>query len=214
MIPGFEPGTIFGQRYEIIRCLGSGGMGVVYLACDTEYRDFLVALKLLYPGIVDSPEARERFRNEIVASYRVNHKNVVRAFEYFDSDEYQAYAMEYIAGGDLADLMEGISPDNPLPEKKIADILFQISSGLNAIHSQGILHRDLKPENILLTPDGVVKINDFGVARLKGSITLTAVGAMVGTPKYVSPEYIESGHCDQRSDIYAVGIIGYELLTG
>ncbi|MCB9029527.1 MAG: serine/threonine protein kinase [Deltaproteobacteria bacterium] len=214
MIPGLEPGSLFGDRYEVLRCIGTGGMGAVYLACDPDHRDFLVALKILYPGIIQSREARERFRTEIVASYRVNHQNVVRAFEYFDSEEMQAYAMEYIDGGDLAERMDGLTPERSMPEAQVIDTLHQIASGLSAIHEQGIVHRDLKPENILMTSDGVVKISDFGVARLRGSVTLTAVGAMVGTPKYVSPEYVESGECDHRGDIYAVGVIGYELAVG
>ncbi|GEM_PF-1256794 len=214
MIPGLQPGTVFGGRYEIVRCIGTGGMGAVYLACDPEYREFLVALKILYPGIVQSKEARERFRNEIVASYRVNHRNVVRAFEYFDSDESQAFAMEHIDGGDLGDLMSAHSKSQPMTIQEVIEILIQIASGLEAIHKEGIVHRDLKPENVLLTKDKIVKISDFGVARLRGSVTLTAAGSMVGTPKYVSPEYVELGECDQRSDIYAAGIIGYELIAG
>ena len=205
-----EPGALFGGRYEIIRAIGAGGMGAVYLACDPRFRDFLVALKVLYPGVIKSRESRERFRNEIVASYRVNHRNVVRAYEYFDEEDFQAYAMEHVDGGDLSEQMAG----RRVEYRYAIDILAQIAAGLEAIHAMGIVHRDLKPENILVTKAGVAKISDFGVARLKGSITLTQAGAMVGTPKYVSPEYIETGECDHRGDIYAVGVIGYELISG
>lgn len=205
-----KPGSVFGDRYEIMKCVGAGGMGAVYLACDPRYRDFLVALKVLYPGVIKSADSRERFRNEIVASYRVNHKNVVRAYEYFDQDEVQAFAMEYVDGGDLSERMMS----GTLSNIESISILKQIASGLQAVHAEGITHRDLKPENILLTKKGVVKLSDFGVARLKGAATLTQAGAMVGTPKYVSPEYIETGECDHRGDIYALGVIGYELLSG
>lgn len=205
-----QPGSMFCGRYEIIRPVGAGGMGAVYLAKDPRFEDFFVALKVLYPGVIRSRESRERFRNEIVASYRVNHKNVVRAYEYFDQEDFQAYAMEFVDGSDLAELMR----KNRIEWKRAVEILHQISCGLEAIHKAGIVHRDLKPENMLIATDGTVKISDFGVARLKGSITLTQAGAMVGTPKYVSPEYIETGECDHRGDIYALGVIGFELLAG
>ena len=185
-------------------------MGAVYLACDPRHRDFLVSLKVLYPGVIRTREARDRFRNEIVASYKVNHRNVVRAYEYFDEQDFQAYAMEYVDGGDLSTFMSNGRVD---PARTI-DILKQIALGLDAIHNVGIVHRDLKPENILITSKGEIKISDFGVARLKGTISLTQVGAMVGTPKYVSPEYIETGECDERGDLFAVGVMGYELVSG
>jgi serine/threonine protein kinase len=205
-----QPGSMFCGRYEIIRPVGAGGMGAVYLAKDPRFEDFFIALKVLYPGVIRSRESRERFRNEIVASYRVNHKNVVRAYEYFDQEDFQAYAMEFVDGSDMAELMR----KNRIEWKRAIEILHQISCGLEAIHKAGIVHRDLKPENMLIATDGTVKISDFGVARLKGSITLTQAGAMVGTPKYVSPEYIETGECDHRGDIYALGVIGFELLAG
>lgn len=207
---GLETGFVFGGRYKILKPIGAGGMGAVYLACDARYEDFMVALKVLYPGIIKTPEARERFRNEIVASYRVNHPNIVRAFEYFDEDELQAFAMEYVDGGDLLERIKtgGISISEGLV------IMRQVASGLVAIHKEGIVHRDLKPENIMLTKKGVAKITDFGVARLRGAVTLTKAGAMVGTPKYLSPEYVETGECDARGDLYAWGVIAYEMIAG
>ena len=210
MIIGLEPGTLFAGRYEIIRRIGAGGMGAVYLACDPNDRKFEVALKLIYPGNLQSNQARERFRNEITASYRINHPNVVKAYEYFDAEDVQAYAMEYIDGGDLlARMREGtIAPDEAVL------ILKQIASALDAVHKAGIVHRDLKPENILLTRKGEIKLSDFGVARLKGAHTLTQAGSMVGTPKYLAPEYVETGECDGRGDIFAVGVLGYEMISG
>ena len=207
---GLEPGTLFGERYQIIRSIGAGGMGAVYLACDPRYEDFFVALKVLYPGVIKTREARERFRNEIIASYRVNHRNVVRAYEYFDEEDTQAYAMEYVDGGDLLQRMR----TGKHTGTEALHYLKQMAMGLDAIHSAGIVHRDFKPENILITKTDVIKIADFGVARLRGANTLTQAGAMVGTPKYLAPEYVETGECDHRGDIYALGVIGYELLAG
>ncbi len=205
-----EPGFVLGGRYKIIKPIGAGGMGAVYLARDTKHQDFYLALKVLYPGLIKTREARERLRNEIVASYRVNHKNVVRAYEYFDEQEIQAYAMEYVDGGDLHARMK----TGPMGAAAVTDIMKQAAEGLAAVHAEGIIHRDLKPENILLNRKGEVKITDFGVARLRGSATLTQAGAMVGTPKYLAPEYIETGECDHRGDLYALGVIAYEMIAG
>lgn len=205
-----ETGYNFASRYKIIRSLGAGGMGAVYLASDINYPDFQVALKILYPGVIKTREARERFRNEIVASYRVSHPNIIRAFEYFDEEEVQAYSMEYVDGGDLFQKMR----NGPLSNREVLSFMKQCAAGLAAVHADGIVHRDLKPENILLTSDGTVKITDFGVARLRGASNLTQAGAMVGTPKYLAPEYVETGECDHRGDIYALGVIGYEAISG
>ena len=205
-----ETGSILEGRYKILKQIGAGGMGAVYLACDTNHPDFQVALKVLYPGVIKTHEARERFRNEIVASYRVNHPNIIRAYEFFDLEDFQAYTMEYADGGDLFGLLRNA----PLSSREVINLIKQAAMGLAAVHAEGIVHRDLKPENIMLTRKHVVKISDFGVARLKDSATLTQAGAMVGTPKYLSPEYIETGECDRRGDIYALGVIAYELISG
>lgn len=203
--------SLFGGRYKVVKSIGAGGMGAVYLATDPRYRDFEVAIKVLYPGIVKTAELRERFKNEIIASYNVLHRNVVRAYEYFDENDSPAYVMEYVEGTDLHNRINAgaVSPE------EAANILYQAAAGLDAIHAAGIMHRDLKPENIFLTKTGLVKIGDFGVARLRSvSASVTQTGMLVGTPKYFAPEYIEFGECDGRGDIYALGVIAYELLTG
>ena len=184
-----EPGTLFCKRYEILGLVGAGGMGAVYRACDPHRRDFVVALKILYPGVIRNADARKRFKNEIIASYRVDHENVIRAYEYFDEPQFQAYAMEFVAGGDLAERMQagGIAPSTCL------NLLCQLANGLDVIHRAGIVHRDIKPENILISEGDIAKIGDFGVARLKDRNSVTQEGAMVGTPRYVSPEYVETG---------------------
>lgn len=206
-----QAGTVVNGRYEIVRCLGTGSMGMVYSCKHRELGDHLVAMKVLFAEVARDEVAVARFRNEIVSSYGVNHPNVVRAYEYFRDNELVAFTMEYIEGGDLADRM-GV--DSEIAIEEIVRLLSQMCSGVQAIHDTGIVHRDLKPENILLTKLGDVKITDFGIARTGAGPKLTEHGGVVGTLDYVSPEYLEKGHVDTRSDIYALGVLGYEMLTG
>jgi serine/threonine-protein kinase len=205
----YEPGTIIGDRYKIIAALGSGGMATVYSAKSIENPDFQVALKIFYPGIIRSAEARDRFRTEILAAYRVPHENVIQVYEFFDQGDLFAFALELADGGDLYRRLQR----GPLSQTETIDMMDQIAAGLSAIHEADIVHRDLKPENILLTRAGRAKISDFGVARLAGIQTPTQSGHIVGTPRYVSPEYVASGKCDLRCDIFALGIMAFEMLT-
>lgn len=206
----YSAGVVLGKRYEVIAPVASGAMATVYLACDARARDTLVALKVLNPALLQSAQALARFRGEIIASYRVEHSNVVRAFEYFDEANFQAYAMEYVDGGSLRRLLRS----GPLDIQVCLDILKQVAVGLNAIHAVGIVHRDLKPENILISKRGEVKISDFGVARVHELQNVTHIGKVVGTAQYVAPEYVETGECDHRSDLYALGVIAYEMIAG
>lgn len=207
---GLEVGTVLLERYQIIRPLGAGGMGAVYLASDSRHQNLHVAIKIIYPGLMKNEETRERFLTEISAVYSINHVNTVRAFEFFDGENVQALVMEYLDGGDLQQRMEL----GAIEDTEVLRILQNVASGLSAIHEAGITHRDLKPENIVLDKEGVVKITDFGVARILDTSSSTEGGSMVGTPKYIAPEYVETGECDHRADIYALGVIGYEMLTG
>ncbi|MCB0335958.1 MAG: serine/threonine protein kinase [Bdellovibrionales bacterium] len=208
---GLNEGTLLGGHYKILKAIGSGGMGVVYLAEDLRYQGFPTAIKVLYPGVVKTEDARERFRNEIIISYRITHRNVVRAYEYFDQADFQAYSMEFVEGLDLQQKMSQVQ----IPLAECQDVLKQIAGGIHAIHREGILHRDLKPENVIIDDTGRIKIADFGVARLKETnVSLTQTGALVGTPKYFAPEYIETGQCGPGTDVYALGIIGYEMVRG
>ncbi|MCB0335976.1 MAG: serine/threonine protein kinase, partial [Bdellovibrionales bacterium] len=166
---------------------------------------------VLFPEVAKDKVAAARFRNEIFASYGVSHKNVVRAYEYIRDGELLAYTMEYVDGGDLADRL---AEETRLPIKDILEILKQMSLGVQAIHDAGIVHRDLKPENILLTKDGEVKIADFGIARTGTGQRLTEHGGVVGTIDYVSPEYMLNSQVDWRSDIYAIGVLAYEMIVG
>ncbi len=206
-----QPGTVVAGRYEVVKCLGAGSMGLVYACRHRELAGHLVAVKVLFPEVAKDNVAAARFRNEIVASYGVSHPNVVRAYEYFRDGDLVAYTMEYVAGGDLADRL---ATGEPMPIQVILRLLSQITSGVQAIHDAGIVHRDLKPENILLTQEGDVKITDFGIARTGHGPKLTEHGGVVGTIDYVSPEYLEKGQVDTRSDIYAIGVLGYEMVAG
>lgn len=206
-----QPGTIISGRYEVVKCLGAGSMGLVYACRHRELAGHLVAVKVLFPDVAKDNVAAARFRNEIVASYGVSHPNVVRAYEYFRDGDLVAYTMEFVGGGDLADRL---AHGEQMPIGVIIRYLSQISSGVQAIHDAGIVHRDLKPENILLTHEGDVKITDFGIARTGHGPKLTEHGGVVGTIDYVSPEYLERGQVDARSDIYAMGVLGYEMITG
>lgn len=206
-----QPGTIVNGRYEVVKCLGTGSMGLVYACRHRELSGHLVAMKVLFSEVARDEVASARFRNEIVASYGVNHPNVVRAYEYFRDGDLVAFTMEYVGGGDLADL---IGLDEKISVPQIILMLKQMCGGVQAIHDAGIIHRDLKPENILLTENGDIKITDFGIARTGSGQKLTEHGGVVGTIDYVSPEYLEKGQVDFRSDIYALGILGYEMLTG
>jgi serine/threonine protein kinase len=171
----------------------------------------LVSVKVLFPEFAQDKTASARFRNEICASYGVSHPNVVRAYEYLTDGDLVAYTMEYVSGGDLADRLDR---DEPIPIPDVVTILSQMCSGVQAIHDAGIVHRDLKPENILISKDGRVKITDFGIARTDHGPKLTEHGGVVGTIDYVSPEYMLHAQVDWRSDIYAIGILAYEMIVG
>lgn len=207
-----QPGTVIAGRYEVVKCLGAGSMGLVYACRHRELPGHIVAMKVLFPEVAQDRISAARFRNEIFASYKVSHPHVVRAFEYIRDGDLAAYTMEYVGGGDLAERLS--RPGYKMPIEEVVKILSQMCSGVQAIHDAGIVHRDLKPENILLTKEGNVKIADFGIARTGHGPKLTEHGGVVGTIDYVSPEYMLNSQVDWRSDIYAIGILGYEMLTG
>ena len=205
-----QPGTVIDGRFEIIKSLGIGSMGQVYACKHRELSGHMVALKVLFQEVATDPVASTRFKNEITASWKINHPNVVRAYDFIRDGDLVGYTMEYVGGGDLADL---ISDQDSLSIAEISRLIGQVCSGVQAIHDAGIVHRDLKPENLLLSPDRNIKITDFGIARTKAGPRLTEHGGVVGTLDYVSPEYLEKSEVDTRSDIYAIGIIAYELIT-
>ena len=207
---GVRPGNVLNDKYQIDEILGEGGMGLVYKAHHLKHPDFLVAIKLLTLESVKQLEMRDRFSNEVIAGYRVSHKNVVQMYEYFDQGVIQGFAMELLEGGSLQDRLD----QGPISWIEAVDLIRQISLGLEALHVQGTVHRDLKPDNILFNREGVPKITDFGVALVRGGIPLESEGMLAGTPKYLSAEYIETKNSDHRADIYALGVMAYEIIAG
>lgn len=207
-----QSGFIIANRYEVIKCLGTGSMGAVYACNHKELSGHVVAVKVLFPEVANDKVSAARFRNEIFASYGVAHPNVVRAYEYVKENGILAYTMEYVDGNDLAEYLK--DPSKLLEINRIIEILIQMTAGVGAIHAAGIIHRDLKPENILIDSSGNVKIADFGIARTEKGPRLTEHGGVVGTIDYVSPEYMLNSQVDFRSDIYAMGVLAFEMLTG
>jgi serine/threonine protein kinase len=209
------PGTLIASRYEVVKCIGAGSMGLVY-ACRRrgEPGSGLVAVKVLFPEVSQDKTQLARFRNEVFAAYGVYHPNVVKVGEYSRDGDLVFYTMEFVSGGDLATKLSRSSERPTIPT--VIKLLSQMCAGVQAIHDAGIIHRDLKPENIFLTKEGDVKIGDFGIARLEiGSARkLTEHGGVVGTIDYVAPEYLLSSQIDGRGDIYALGILGYEMIAG
>lgn len=184
-------------------------MGNVYLGEDLRTGQ-LVAVKKISDQMLAVAGARERFAAEREAIFRVSHPNVVRAVDFIQAPGFQALVMEYVEGPKLDSLFHSVRKN----WTTLSKILLDIASALEAIHAQGITHRDLKPDNILLSEANTPKIVDFGVAGFGGTNTLTNPGSLVGTAKYIPPEFVEMGESDHRGDIFAWGVIAYELLSG
>jgi zinc protease len=196
-------------RYEFLEEAGRGGMGVVYKARDRETGE-LVAIKVLRPEVAADRLAADRFINEVRLSRRITHKNVCRVYEFTRAGSVAYLSMEYVEGESLRSVLSRVGA---VKTRKGVQIARQICAALGEAHAQGIIHRDLKPENVMLDRSGNVKVMDFGIARLLDSAA-TSTGGVMGTPAYMAPEQAESRPLDPRTDIYALGLILYELLTG
>src|SRR5215470_10479802 len=205
-----KPGTMLAGRYEILLLLGRGGMGAVYKARDVEL-DRIVALKLIRPELARNPEILRRFKQELILARQVTHKNVIRIFDLGQSDGIKFITMDFVEGHDLRALLK---EKGKFPPNEAARIMLQICRALEAAHNEHVIHRDLKPQNIMLDQKDRVFVMDFGIARSVHVPGMTQTGALIGTPEYMSPEQARGEHLDQRSDIFSLGVIFYEILTG
>ena len=204
------PGTVLGGRYEVLQLLGRGGMGAVYKAHDKEL-DRTVALKLIRPDLARNPEMVRRFKQELILARQVTHKNVIRIFDLGQADGIKFITMDFVEGHDLRALLK---EKGKFPPPEAARIMLQICRALEAAHGEHVIHRDLKPQNIMLDGKGRVYVMDFGIARSVHLPGMTQTGALIGTPEYMSPEQARGENLDQRSDIFSLGVIFYEILTG
>ncbi len=203
-------GSVFANRYQVIEELGKGGMGKVYRVLDKKLNEE-VALKLIKPEIASDKMTLERFKNELKLARKVAQKNVGRMFDLGEETGTHYITMEYVPGEDLKSFIRRVGQ---IPIGKSITIAKQLCEGLSEAHSIGIVHRDLKPSNFMIDKDGNVRIMDFGIARsLKGK-ALTGAGVIIGTPEYMSPEQVEGKEVDQRSDLYSLGVVLYEMGTG
>jgi len=203
-------GSTFAGRYQVIEELGKGGMGTVYKVMDRKINEEM-ALKVLRFEIAPNPTAVERFKNELKLARRISHENVCQLFDLHEEAGTLFITMEYVPGEDLDAL---IGREGRLPIKKASSLAAQIAEGLAQAHRLGVIHRDLKPRNIRIDPEGTVRIMDFGIAREIAGPELTTTGMIVGTPYYMSPEQAAGTSADERTDIYALGTILYEMVTG
>ena len=207
-----EPGEDFGTRFRIEKLLGAGGMGKVYKAFDKELSR-MVALKTLQPDLVSDPTVIQRFKQELLLASRISHKNILRIHDLNDFEGTKYITMAFIEGKDLSQILK---QEGPLPLDRCLKIIRQLCEALDAAHAEGVVHRDFKPHNVLVNKDDQVFVSDFGLATSLESaqMGMTRSGAVVGTPRYMSPEQVEGKRVDSRTDIYSLGIVFYEMVTG
>ena len=205
-----NPGSLIGARYEIIRLLGQGGMGAVYQAHDKELGR-QVAIKVIRPDMASNPEILQRFKQELILARQITNKNVIRIYDLGQADGIKFITMEYIEGENLQSLLRR---KKKLEPAEAANIMAQVCRALEAAHAEGVIHRDLKPQNIMLDKTGRAYVMDFGIARSMLTSGMTQTGALIGTPDYMSPEQAKGISLDARSDLFSLGIIFYEMLSG
>jgi TolB-like protein/Tfp pilus assembly protein PilF len=207
---GLSKGTLIAGKYRIVDEIGRGGMGIVYKAEDIKLQR-IVALKFLPAQWTADPEARERFVHEARAASALDHSNICNIHEIGEAEDDRMYiAMAFYEGKSLREKIK----QGPLKQEEALGIAIQAATGMANAHQKGIIHRDIKPANMLITSDGVVKVLDFGLAKLAGQVKLTREGTTVGTVAYMSPEQAKGEAVDQRTDIWSLGVVLYEMLSG
>jgi len=208
-LPIISKGTLIAGKYRILEEIGQGGMGVVYKAEDIKLKR-CVALKFLPPHLMDSPELKERFLIEAQAAAALSHPNICVIHEVGETGELSYIAMEYVEGETLRDRIK----KGPLKPEEALDVVSQVAAGLGEAHGKGVIHRDIKSANIMVTAKGQAKVMDFGLAKLRGGSSLTKSQTTLGTVAYMSPEQARGGELDQRTDIWSLGVVLYEMLVG
>ncbi|MET0842882.1 MAG: protein kinase, partial [Mycetocola sp.] len=203
-------GVTFGGRYELESRIAIGGMGEVWKATDLVIGR-TVAIKILKDEYLGDPNFLERFRSEARHAALVNHEGIANVFDYGEEDGSAFLVMELVPGEALSTMLER---EHVLSTDKVLDITAQTALALQAAHAAGLVHRDIKPGNLLITPDGRVKITDFGIARIADQVPLTATGQVMGTVQYLSPEQASGHPASPTTDIYSLGIVAYEALAG
>ena len=203
-------GRVLNDRYQLEQLIGTGGMADVYLATDS-LLGRRVAVKILHPQFAKDPVFIQRFRQEAQAAANLNQRNIVNVYDWGIDEGLDFLVMEYVEGSNLKDIILGGGP--LLPERAV-EIAVAICSALEAAHANGLVHRDVKPQNIIVTPDKQIKVMDFGIARAAGGSAMTQTGTILGTAQYISPEQAQGRTADPRSDLYSLGIVIYEMLTG
>ncbi len=201
---------VLANNYRVVEKVGEGGMGSVYRAVDVML-DRDVAIKAIKPELARDPEMVERFRTEARTLARVNHPRIATVYSFFQDGGDLFLALEFVRGRSLSKVLD---TEGALPWDRAVRVLGEALDGIGAAHRAGIIHRDLKPDNLMITPGGSVKVTDFGIARMAGSGHLTRTGLMVGTLRYMAPEQIQGEEADARSDIYSLGAVLYQMLTG
>ncbi|MGP5497553.1 protein kinase domain-containing protein [Corynebacterium flavescens] len=205
---------LIGDDYRLQWVIGHGGMSTVWLADDTN-NDREVAIKVLRPEFSDNDEFLSRFRNEAESAESISSENVVATYDYRELEDngrtFCFMALEYVRGESLADLL---AREGALAEPLALDVMEQAAHGLAVIHRMGLVHRDIKPGNLMITQNGQVKITDFGIAKAAAAVPLTRTGMVVGTAQYVSPEQAQGMDVTPASDVYSLGVVGYEMLAG
>ncbi|MDP2727382.1 MAG: protein kinase, partial [Dehalococcoidia bacterium] len=202
-------GTCLSGRYQLIDVVGKGGMATVYKALDLKLQR-TVAVKVIHPGIAADPNFAKHFRTEAQNAATLNHPNILAVYDVGEDHDSQYIVLEFVEGKTLKELLN----DGPLSIDLAVRYAQQLASGLAAAHQQGILHCDIKPQNVLITKDKIAKLADFGISRAVATTGVMTGGMVLGTLDYLAPEQVEGKRADQRSDIYALGLVIYEMLSG